>query len=672
MTSHDEYYLAGRRMGKLYQFFLNFGSSTDASQAAAVSREIYRQGIAGMWIQYLVLFLTPFYWFTTLLFRRARLTTIGDFFTERFQSKFLGGAYAVFMIVVTLFGVAVGYMVAAKTFMALTPKPESAYTAEERASVAQYQEFRELQRLYTEGTLPEEKRARFEELRHRSDRGELRAFVSYVEPLYFYLVFGGLVCVYVVLGGFAAAAITDTLQGILLVLFSCLLIPFGLAAVGGFKGLHAAVPEHYFWLFGTETLSEYAWYTIAAMTLANLVSIVAVVTGMQTSGSAVDEGTARFGMIGGMMFKRVMMIFWALAGLIALGLYAGHLHDPDLIWGYMTQQLLGPGFVGVMMIGVLAASMSTLDTQSVALSALFVNQVYRPLAPGRSEAHYMTVGRLVVVAMIFGGVGMALYVSNLLELFKYFISIPAIFGAPIWLGFTWRRLTRTAVVVQVFVSFALLVLIPSVFQTWERARTYEPFLQQTRPRQVELTVRAVHADVDAGLAAAVGQKIRKTRTVRPYAIYYESVVRRNPADPDSPLVGFGRFHSELWLLSLLGIDFTHFSKAQLVATRFAFDALFPFLLLFLLSYLTRPVDRHALDRFYAKIHTPVQPTPDEDRQAMERNAANPSQWETHKLFPGTQWEIHRPGRADYLGFFGTWGLVGGIVFLLWVMVNLGR
>ena len=60
MTSTDEYYLAGRRMGKLYQFFLNFGASTDASQAAAVSREIYRQGIAGMWIQYLVLFLTPF------------------------------------------------------------------------------------------------------------------------------------------------------------------------------------------------------------------------------------------------------------------------------------------------------------------------------------------------------------------------------------------------------------------------------------------------------------------------------------------------------------------------------------------------------------------------------------------------------------------------------------
>ena len=67
-TSSD-FYLAGRKLGKFTQFFLNFGASTNADQAVAVSREIYRQGIGGMWIQYLVLFLTPFYWFITWLNR---------------------------------------------------------------------------------------------------------------------------------------------------------------------------------------------------------------------------------------------------------------------------------------------------------------------------------------------------------------------------------------------------------------------------------------------------------------------------------------------------------------------------------------------------------------------------------------------------------------------------
>ena len=118
-----DFYLAGRKLGRVYQFFLNFGCSTNADQAVAVSREIYRQGIGGMWIQFLVLFLTPFYWFTTYFFRRVRLTTIGDFFTERFDSRMLGGSYAIFILLVSILGGGVGFMVAGRTFMALTPAP---------------------------------------------------------------------------------------------------------------------------------------------------------------------------------------------------------------------------------------------------------------------------------------------------------------------------------------------------------------------------------------------------------------------------------------------------------------------------------------------------------------------------------------------------------------------
>ena len=667
----DDYFLAGRKMGKIYQFFLNFGASTDASQAAALSREIYRQGIAGMWIQYVVLFLTPFYWFTSMLFRRARLTTVGDLFTERFESKALGGAYAVFTIVLALIGSAVGYMVAAKTFMALTPKPASEYTVEERLSVEQFNEYRSLQKSFMEGSLAEENLERFEELRSLDSQGKLRSFVSYVKPVYFYFIYGSLVCIYVVLGGFAAAAITDVLQGILMILFSSLLIPYGLIAIGGFDGLHAAVPEHMFWLFGTETLSEYAWYTIAAMAFANLVAIVAVAAGMQVSGSAVNENTARFGMIGGMMFKRFIMILWAMAGLIAVGLYAGELHDPDLIWGYMTRHLLGPGFIGIMMVGVLAANMSTLDAQSVSLSALFVRQVYIPLRPDRSESHYIGVGRIVIVATIFGGIGMALYISNLLELYKYFISMPAIFGAPIWLAFTWRRLSRWAVAIQIVVSFLIIAIIPNVFQSWMTTRSYEPFLKQTVERQITVTTKALSSDVEQGLADHLGQSLTKSRVLPSYPIFFDRIAREDSDNPNSRLIGYGRFNAELWVISLLGMDFSNFTKAQLVTVRFLFAALFPFALLFLLSYFTKPAGKETLDFFYAKVHTPVQATPEADVRTVAENAGNMARFEGRKLFPRTQWEFHKPSRQDYLGFFGTWACVGLVILILWIVVTIG-
>lgn len=671
ITGTKEYFLAGRKMGRFYQFFLNFGASTDASQAAAVSREIYRQGIAGMWIQYIVLFLTPFYWFTSLLFRRARLTTTGDFFEERFDSKFLGSSFAIFSIVLALIGGAMGYLVSAKTFMALTPKPLAEYSVEERLSVAQYKEYNELNKSYLAGALDQSQIPRYEELKSLNNQGKLNAFISYTDPTIFYLIYATCVCLYVLLGGFEAAAVTDALQGILMIFFSLLLVPFGLYTIGGFSGLHEKVPEHMFWLFGTESLSEYAWYTIAAMAFANLVSIVAVSGNMQVAGSAKDESTARFGTIGGMMLKRVMMIFWALAGLIAVGLYAGQLSDPDLAWGHLTRNLLSPGFIGIMMIGVLAASMSTLDAGAMAISALVVNQLYKPLFPNKSEGHYIKVGRFAVIFIIYGGVLMALAVSNLLELFKYAITAPSIFGAAIWLGFLWRRLTKAAVIVQIFASILVIAVIPNLFERWDFTRSNERLVRQTNEQRITVTTRAMQEDVDAGRAQRVGETISKQRVIPAYPIFYDRIARENPDDPNSRFLGYGRFNAEIWILSWFGFDFSSLTKAELVALRFLFDAIFPFVVLFAVSYFTRITRKENLDYFYAKIHTPVQNTPGDDERAIAENARNMERFGSSILLPKTHWEIHKPGKMDYIGFLGTWGLVGVIIFLLWLVMNIG-
>lgn len=668
-TTSEDFHLAGRRLGKVYQFFLNLGTSTNADQAIVVSREIYRQGIGGMWIQYLVLFLTPFYWFTAAFFRRVRLVTIGDFFTERFKSRFLGGSFAVFTLFMAFLGSGVGYMVTAKTMMALTPKPVEKYTLEERASVDLFQEFQAL-RAKEAGELSDAERLRLDELNERNKRDELRSFVSYTNPLGIYLLSALIVGAYTMMGGFFAAAITDVIQGVLITTFSFLLIPIGLARVGGFKGLHAAVPDFMFHLFGSAATSEYAWYTILAMILANLVSIIAVATGMQTAGSAKNEMTARVGMIGGMFFKRFIMIFWALTGLLAIALYSGRLHDPDLIWGYMTMDLLFPGAIGLMMAGILSANMSTLSGASVSYSALFIHNLYRPFVKPKTDRHLINVGRVAVGVTLLGGVGTALFIGNLLDLFKYFISLPAVFGAAIWLGFIWRRVTRAAVIVQVLLCFAIYALVPNLFQSLEWARTNPAFLKETRAQVVTISTLAVREDVEAGRAASVGEAIFKTRTNVPEGILFERVARMNPEDPASPRIGIGRFHAELWVLSWFGVEFSGFSKAQLSAVRFGFDAVFPFVLLFLFSAVTRPVPKADLNRFFAKVHTAVQRTSEEEERALRHAVEHYEEVEKRKLFPGSNWEIMKPGWIDVLGFGGSWLLVGFIVLLLWLMVNI--
>jgi SSS family solute:Na+ symporter len=666
----DDFYLAGRKLGKFYQFFLNFGCSTNADQAVAVSREIYRQGIGGMWIQYLVLFLTPFYWYSTYFFRRVRLVTIGDYFTERFKSEFLGGGYAVFILLMAFLSGGIGYMVAAKTMMAMTPKPMEKLTQEERLSIEQFREYRQLRERADEG-MGAEDQARYETLNDMNKRGELHSFISYTDPLLFYFIYAVIVGIYTMLGGFRAAAITDAIQGILIITFSLILIPIGLSRIGGFSGLHASVPDYLFELFGSVTMSEYAWYTILAMVMANLVSIIAVAPGMATAGSAKDEMTARLGMIGGMFFKRFIMIFWALAGLLAIGLYMGKLHDPDLIWGYMTKDLLFPGAIGLMLVGILAANMSTLDASSVSHAALFIKNIYQPLLPQKPERHYLLVSKFAIAAILLGGIVVALFIDNLLVLFKYSISIPAIFGASIWLGFIWRRLSKSAVIIQVFICLFIYAIIPNLFQSLTWARHNPAFLLETKPKTVIIKTGALQEDVDEGKADVVGETIRKQHVIEPAGVFFESVARIDPEDPQSPNVGIGRFHAEIWVLSWLGIDFREFKKSQLVAARFFFDALFPFVLLFLISFMTKPIPRELMDRFFAKMHTPVQKTPELEREALEESYRDPRKFEKDKLFPHSNWEFLKPTKMDLLGFGGSWILVGVIILLLWMMVNLG-
>jgi SSS family solute:Na+ symporter len=664
-----DFYLAGRRLGRFYQFFLNLGSSTHADQAVAVSREVYRQGIGGMWIQFLVLLLTPFYWFTTAFFRRCRMITIGDYYTERFRSKFLGAAFAVFTLFMAFLGGGVGFLVAGKTFAALTPKPAARYTVDERRSAALFQEYQALRQKADQG-LSGAERARYDELGERSKRGELKSFISTTNPIIIYCIYAVIVGLYIIQGGFFAAVLTDVVQGFLIIIFSVLLVPLALSRLGGFAGLHAQVPGYMFRLFGSSALSEYGWHTILAMSLANLVSIIASAPMMHTAGSAKDEMTARVGMLGGMFFKRFLMIFWGLAGLLAVGLYGGRIHDPDLIWGVMSHDLLGPGILGLMLAGILAASMSSLNANSVTYSALFIRNLYQPFVADKPERHYINVGRVIIAVTLLGSLGSALFFDNILDLFKYFIAFPAVFGASIWLGFLWRRLTKGAIIIQVFLCLIIYAVIPNVFQTWDWARHNPGFLLETRPRLVQIKVAAATEDVQVGLAREVGERISKPHRIEPVGIFYERVARQDPSDPRSPKVGFGRFEAEVWVLSLCGLDFTLFSKSQLVTTRFLFDALFPFFLLFLLSFVTRSVPREAVDRFFAKIHTPVQPTPEEDARAVAESVRRPEQFEKFKLKPGSAWEIMKPARVDLIGFFGSWLVVGLILAMLWVATSL--
>jgi len=643
----EGFFLAGRKLGKLYQFFLNFGNATDANGAVSTSSLVYQKGASGVWLSLQTLFMNPYYWFMNAWFRRVRLVTVADLFEDRFGSRSLARFYASFQIIATVvviigFGNLIGYKVTAS----LMVKPEAEWTAAERTSVENYREFKALEAAQKSGTLAPAQTQRFDVLREMNQRGELRSYISWIDnptgKWAYYLIYTLIVGAYIVMGGLAAAAVNEALQGVLIVVFSFILIPFGLSAIGGWDKLAERVPPEMFNLLGSG--SGVGGWELAGILLVSIVQIHGIIGNMAVSGSAKDEMAARFGAVTGTYAKRIMIIMWALCGLIAIALYQGanQLADPDSTWGKMSLQLLSPGFLGLMMAGLLAANMSTVAAQTMAVSALFTRNLWQYFRPAASDAEMVAVGRRAIVVILAVGIFAAINMDDVYTVVQLLITINVPFGAAVMLIYFWRKLTATAVWSAVLVSAVLNIVFPSLIAPRIDALTRSP---------------------------ALTQRVEQGGRLAP--VFFENVARENPADPASPLVGSKRFHVELWILDRVGLDVAKLDASNRNAARFIFAGLFPFVVLILVSLFTRPPERARTDLFFGKMKTPVGATPELEAAAMAETARNPGRFDHTKLFgANSSWEFCRWDKVDTLGFIACLGVSGAILAAFWILLRL--
>ncbi len=645
----EGFFLAGRKLGKLYQFFLNFGNATDANGAVSTASLVYKQGASGVWHALQTLFMNPYYWFMNAWFRRVRLVTVADLFEDRFGSRPLARFYAIFQIFATV-TVIIGFgnLISYKVTSSLLVKPETQWTVEEQRSIAGYAEFKRLEVAQRAGALAVGDSERLASLRDQNARGELRSYISWLQSPVgkwsYYLIYTIIVGAYIVMGGLAATALNEAFQGVLIVVFSALLIPFGLSAIGGWDALKEKVPEHMLQMLVSNpapgTLQVTFW-TLLAILFVSLVQIHGIIGNMSVSGSARDEFAARFGAVSGTYAKRIMIILWGVCGLIAIALFQGPqaLSDPDAAWGTMTLQLLKPGMLGLMMAGLLAANMSTIAAQTMAVSALFTRNVYKYLRPETTDAGMVKAGRWAIVVILSIGVIAAANMEDVFTQIQLLLTIQVPFGAAVMLMFFWRRTTSAAVWSAVILSTLLNILVPKFAENVEGWRT-----------SPALTAQADESGV-------------KT------AVYWDTLVRQRPEDLTSPLQGRGRFHLEIYVLGKLGLNITQMDTSARYAARFFYDGLFPFVVLILVSAFSRRPDPELVDQFFGKMKTPVSAIPEVDAAEMAKTRANPHRFDDTKLFPRSSWEFTKWNRVDTIGFVACCAVSGAILGLFYLILR---
>jgi solute:Na+ symporter, SSS family len=695
IKAQEDYFMGGRSFGKLLQTFAAFGAGTGSADPVNTARTSFTSGMSGMWSTMSWLFVTPFYWFAGVWYRRMRYLTLGDWFVERYESRALGAAYTVFGL---LF-----YMVYTSMLFSAIGKVAAPLL------------------------------------------GDAVVIGGSAVPLEYVLVpiIAFIVILYGVLGGLTAAYWTDLIQGFFIIILSILLIPFGLAALvakfgdpatdslfEGFRIMHEQLPASMFSLVGTTQASEFPLHRIVAVTVISLIGVVVqphfIATG---GGSARTENSARIGLVTGNLAKRFCTIGWALTALIVLALFADNaelLADPDKAWGIASRELLVPGLRGLMLACLLAALMSSADAYMLVSSALVVRNLYAPYVnPNASERQYVLLGRLTGGIIIAGAVLFSWSMMDVFQQLQLTWIVPMLFAAPFWMGMFWRRATsKAAWITMVYAALAFFiipwiapVIAPDlrtnphytktsylVTTTVERpaapadVRRREAAILEWEKRREQLEAQAASGQTvnleelgGSPERLAPGEMLVETFTTGGVPIYWSGRVQpigepefkeisREKQDGmevlvrqyDSPVRALGNFNLDFLIYDLLGVEMENRSNAMLATLELPPKIITPFLVMVLASVLTRRNREKALDRFYVKMKTPVDPDPEQDRRELLRSYENPDRFNHLKLFPRSDWEMSRPKFWDITGFLLTFLACFAVIGLAIWVASLGR
>lgn len=279
------------------------------------------------------------------------------------------------------------------------------------------------------------------------------------------LIFGLAVVLYTVYGGFRAVAITDAIQGIIMILGGVLLWIFFFIKTDGFSGLIGKlVAEHpemvelpgpsgatplmlfsYFMLFG-----------IAAIGLPH-----ASVRGMTFKNTdSMHKSIIYSGII-----MALFTIFFATLGPFVRVLYPD-LPAPDMALPTLILDIM-PGWVaGLVLSAPLAAIMSTVNSMLLVTSASVVKDIYlNYINPKASERK---VAKLSYFSTLIIGLGVVLFALTPPDYLQFLVvyaigGLEATFFAPIVFGLYWKRANTWGAIVSMYTGIISYIILGEFF-----------------------------------------------------------------------------------------------------------------------------------------------------------------------------------------------------------------
>ena len=264
--SQEGYLLGNRQFGVTMMIMHAFGAGTHPGNVAGVMSAAVVSGASSIWVSWMWLFGTPFYWLIAPVIRRMRCLTMADYFEQRF-----GKSASVLYIIVA----AVGMIVFLSGVLLATTR-----TVQGMMGKAAGQE------------------------------GEAWFFGIL-------LVSTAVFIIYSYWGGIIAAIRTDMIQGLMIIALSFIAIPAALRLqeVGGLTGMLSTLDAQNGDLLSLFDPKSFSLLTVLLLSINAPLTALAFPHLMSVCAAGKTEWEGRVGFTYGNILKRVCTIGWCVLGL---------------------------------------------------------------------------------------------------------------------------------------------------------------------------------------------------------------------------------------------------------------------------------------------------------------------------------------------------------------------
>jgi Na+/proline symporter len=277
-----------------------------------------------------------------------------------------------------------------------------------------------------------------------------------------------LVAIYSATGGLRAVVITDLFQLLIAVFGSYTLAYLALSHVGGFEGLAASLSQiygesHRFTNFLPQPEDGVSLWTLSSATLFFFYLVTQAFSNSPADGGGyLMQRLAACDSSAGAKKAAFLFIFiqyvvrlwpWIITALVALivfplgqegtvfdGAYAYLATDREAAYPGLMKLLLPPGLLGLVVVGMLAAFMSTVDTHLNWGSSYIVNDFMLRFFPKASAGAQVLVGRVAALSFAVIGVVASFYVQNVVQAWKWLSLFGACFAVPTLMRWFWWRI----------------------------------------------------------------------------------------------------------------------------------------------------------------------------------------------------------------------------------------